>query len=80
MFQMGASVLLDKVLLTRVIIVLQMSSSQIRVVYIMLPEDRQVKKMLAKQIHSRQEKRQLNFQVCILTTVPGINHFLLVKV
>ena len=31
--------------------------------YLISPEDKQVKKHLAKEIHSRQEKGQLNFQV-----------------
>ena len=31
--------------------------------YLISPEDKQVKKHLAKEIHLRQEKGQLNFQV-----------------
>ena len=33
--------------------------------YIILPEDKQVKRHLIKEIHARQEKGQLNFQVQI---------------
>jgi len=31
--------------------------------YLISPEDKQVKKHLAREIHARQEKGQLNFQV-----------------
>ena len=46
----------------------QMSSNQIRTAYIMIPEDKQMKKMFAKQIHQRQEKGQLNFEVSIFAS------------
>lgn len=42
---------------------IQNESRSIQSIYLISPEDKQVKKHLAKEIHSRQEKGQLNFQV-----------------
>lgn len=43
----------------------------------MLPEDKQVKRHLAKEIHARQEKGQLNFQVQIkMEFIINYDHFL----
>lgn len=40
----------------------QNDSRSVRSIYIILPEDKQVKRHLIKEIHARQEKGQLNFQ------------------
>lgn len=42
---------------------IQNESRSIQSMYLISPEDKQVKKHLAKEIYSRQEKGQLNFQV-----------------
>ena len=42
---------------------LQNDSRSIQSMYIICPEDKQVKKQLNREIHSRQERGQLDFQV-----------------